>query len=91
MIETIKIAHPEIEGEYMVINAADFNPALHVRFVEGEPGGDDTGKKGKGKGKKPPTVNAALLAKIKPNGEGESEGEGEGEQGDLGLDETTTD
>lgn len=86
MIETIKIAHPEIEGEYMVINATDFNPALHVRFVEGEPGGDDTGKKAKGKAKKPPTPNAALLAEIKSNGEGQA-----GEQGDLGLDETTTD
>jgi len=89
MIETIKIAHPELSGEYMVINATDFNPALHVRFVEGEPV-DDEPKKGKGKGKKTPTVNAALLAEIKSNGEGEGEGD-PGEQGDLGLDETTTD
>jgi hypothetical protein len=86
-METIKIAHPDIAGEYMVINAADFNPALHVRFVEGEPV-EDPAKKGKGKGKKPPTVNATLLAQLKPNGEGEPKLIGETEEELDDLEET---
>jgi hypothetical protein len=81
-METIKIAHPTIEGEFMVINQADFDSAKHLLFVEGE----EADKKGKGTKKKPPTVNASLLAKLKPNGEGE----GEGEEGGL-LDETSAD
>jgi hypothetical protein len=78
---TIKIAHPTIEGEFMVINEVDFNSALHILFVEGEA----LDKKGKGK-RKPPIVNAALLAQLKPTGEGETE-----ESGDLEPDETTAD
>lgn len=90
-METIKVCHPDLADEFMVINAADFNPNLHRLFTEPEPESSDTeaAKKAKGK-KKPPTVNAALLAQLKPNGEGEGEGD-PGEQGDLELDETTTD
>jgi hypothetical protein len=82
-METIKIAHPTIEGEFMVINATDFDSAKHLLFIEA----DETDKKGKGTKKKPPTVNASLLAKIKPNGESEGE---PGEEGGL-LDETSAD
>ena len=48
MIQTIKVGHPTIEGEHMVINASDYNPALHQLF-------DDSAKK-KSKAKKPPAA-----------------------------------
>jgi hypothetical protein len=46
--QTIRVAHPTIADDYMVINATDYNPALHQLF-------DDSAKK-KGKAKKPPAV-----------------------------------
>jgi hypothetical protein len=80
-IQTIKIAHPELSGpEYMVINLTDFDAAQHTLFVEGE-AADDSAKK-KGKAKKVPTPNAALLTELRT--------EKPDEAGDL-EDETTPD
>jgi hypothetical protein len=48
-VQTIKVAHPTIADDYMVINATDYNPALHTLF-------DDSAKK-KGKAKKQPAAS----------------------------------
>ena len=36
-LPTVKVNHPEIEGDFMVINEADFVEGVHVRFGEKPP------------------------------------------------------
>lgn len=33
-IETVRIAQPHAEGDYIVINQADFDPAIHTLYAE---------------------------------------------------------
>lgn len=35
LLPTVKIRHPEIEGEFCIINEADFQEGVHTRWVDG--------------------------------------------------------
>ncbi|MEA2174114.1 MAG: hypothetical protein QOD00_1706 [Blastocatellia bacterium] len=34
LLETVKVQHPTVPGDYTIINTSDFNPDAHKLFVE---------------------------------------------------------
>ena len=38
---TVKIKNPRSSGGYLIINAADFDSAVHAKFRESEPGDEE--------------------------------------------------